>query len=337
MKNQHIKPKDLTGKVIDIHSHVGVSLKAYSCLEYPYAQTIEGLYYRQLASDVDVNVVFPFSADLFFDQIALTKGNMIPASQPVSDVPYAVENKMVLYELFRFCPEYRERFISFVSVDPARKVKEQIKVLEELEKEFPIYGIKINPVGCQSKIIKLLNEGQEILDFARQRNIPFLLHTTVDADEEYSHASDAFRVIESNSDLRFCLAHCIGFHKSFLKRADEHPNVWVDTAALKIQVELAHQESPIMASVSERIEGDYSDHKKIMVTLMEQFPETIIWGTDSPAYSYICRRKQAEDVIAEFRLKANYEHEKAALDALPKVLRKKVCNTNSISFLFGKQ
>ena len=69
MKQKHLSRNALRGKVIDVHSHVGVELKHYSCLEYPYAQTAEGIYYQQLSGGVDVNVVFPFTVDLYCEPI----------------------------------------------------------------------------------------------------------------------------------------------------------------------------------------------------------------------------------------------------------------------------
>jgi len=44
MKIKRIATKDLKGKIIDVHSHVGVSLKSYATLSYPYAQS----YFRTL-------------------------------------------------------------------------------------------------------------------------------------------------------------------------------------------------------------------------------------------------------------------------------------------------
>jgi hypothetical protein len=113
------------------------------------------------------------------------------------------------------------------------------------------------------------------------------------------------------------------------------PNVWVDTAALKIQVQCVREASGIMAPETEGFEADYSDHKKVMGALMERYPETILWGTDSPWYTFICRRKQGEGSFREFRLKGSYEEEKAALDSLPDDLRLRACNANVREFLFG--
>ena len=194
-------------------------------------------------------------------------------------------------EVFVFCPELRGRFIPFVCVDPARKVREQMRELETLEEQFPIYGIKVVPVSCQCKVTELLGTGRDFLDFARQRDIPFLVHVTGDPNEEYSQPEDTFKVIERNGDVRFCLAHCICFDERFLRRADDAPNVWFDTAALKIQVQMVHEDSPLVPPPAARFATDYSDHKRVMCDLAAAFPDTIIWGTDSPAYSYICRRK----------------------------------------------
>jgi hypothetical protein len=62
----------------------------------------------------------------------------------------------------------------------------------------------------------------------------------------------------------------------------------------------------------------------------------MLWGSDSPWYTFICRRKQGEGSYLEFRLKARYEDEKAALDALSDDLRVRACNSNTLRFLFGE-
>ena len=327
----------LAGRVIDVHSHAGVSLKTYACQEYPYAATIEGLAAHQRAAGVDVNVVFPFSADLFFDPVALVRrGACRPARRPFSPAPYATENELLLREVFEFCPETQHRFLPFVSVDPGRKPAEQVRLLTDLASRYPIYGIKINPVICQSRITHLLGRGRPLLDLARAHRWPLLLHTTPQPNESYSNADLTFRVIERNPDLRFCLAHAIGFHRDYLRRAADLPNVWVDTAALKIQVQCAHEGNPLMPAAGDRLDTDYSDHRRVMRALAERYPDRILWGTDAPAYAYICRRLQAKGVYAEFRLKARYEDEVAALRALPPRLQRKVAGANTLDFIFGQ-
>ena len=322
---------------IDIHSHAGVSLKAYARMEYPYAATIEGLYYRQLKGKIDINVVFPLSPDLYFDLNKLIKkqNRVVAAKVPLSKTPYAVENELLLRELYDYCPELTQRFLPFVCVDPRRAIASQIEKICELCEKYRIFGIKIVPPLCQSPITALLSEGKPLLDLARKHDWPVMLHTTCYAAEHYSRADLAFKVILRNPDVRFCLAHCIGFHRDFLGQAARLKNVWIDTSALKIQVLLAAEENPIVAAASRRFEADYSSHIKVMRALADAYPDKIIWGTDSPAYAYICRRRQAAGVISTFKLKACYEDEIAALDALPPDLQQKVCNFNSRAFLFG--
>ena len=190
------------------------------------------------------------------------------------------------------------------------------------------------PWRCQTPVTELLGEGEAFFEFFAARNWPILFHVAVSQGEAFSQAADTLRVIERHPELRYCLAHCIGFHREHLERADSLPNVWVDTSALNIQVELAYQDSPLMALPPHRFECDLSDHIKVMRALVERFPKTIIWGTDSPYHSYINRRLQGEGVYAEFRLKGTYEQERAALDALTPAQRAQN-NANALAFLFG--
>ena len=334
MAIHRLQESDLVGKTIDVHSHLGVTIKSYACLEYPYAQSVEGMYYRQLAGGVDVNVVFPFSPDLHFDLHRLVEGTVTPDANPISSAPYVRENRLLMQEIYMCCPELQHRFLPFVSVDPGCEVTAQIAALEQLEQEYPIYGIKVLPVFCQVPITKLLDEGRPFLEFARSRNIPFLFHTTSDVREEYSNAELAFKVIEQNMDLRFCLAHCIGFHRGYLDRAAELGNVWVDSAAMKIQVDLVPLGMFDFLGEN-RFDADYSDYCKVMRQLVEAYPSMMLWGSDSPAYSYMVRRRQSANTFQDFRLKGTYEQEVAALEVLPPNLRQAACNGNTLRFLFG--
>ncbi len=336
MIEKHICRADLIGKTIDIHSHAGIQIREAAQISFPYCSSVEDLAYRQRANGVDVSVVFPTGPDLFFDlQLLIETGRKEPAASPISRAPYERENLLLLTDVFHFCPEHSGRFLPFISVDPGRLVAEQIAILRGLEAEFPIYGVKIAPVSTQTKVTELLDPGEAFFNFFAERNWPILFHVAVSRGEEYSQAADTLDIIERHPELRYCLAHCIGFHGELLERADALPNVWVDTSALKIQVELAYQDSPLMALPPDRIAGDFSNHVEVMRALVERFPRTIIWGTDSPYHSYITRRLQGEGIYAEFRLKGTYEQEKAALDALSPAQRTQN-NANALAFLFGE-
>lgn len=334
MLERHVTPEMLADKVVDIHSHVGVSLQALAKQEYPFAQSIEDIYYRQLSGPVDVNVVFPFTADLFFDPHRLCHGELVPAATPLSAAPFVSENRMLMMSIFTFCPELKDRFIPFVQIDPGRMVSEQIAELEALEKEFPIYGIKVNPVMIQSPVSAFFGEASMFLDFARERDLPFLFHMSADMKDAYGSPKDTFRLAEENTDLRFCLAHCINFDRELLRRAGELPNIWFDTSAVGLQTQMIQRGMPSRPTHL-RFDTDYSDPSKAVRALAEAYPGKIIWGTDSPAYTYICKRKQGEHTV-EFKLKCSYEDEVAILHALPEPLRSQACNHNSIRFMFGR-
>jgi len=327
--------RDLDGATIDAHAHIGVSLKAYALGEYPYAQSVEGLAYRMRACGVDAAAVFPFTPELHFDLSRAPSGELVPTDTPVSPAPYAAENRLLMREVFDFCPELSDRFLPFVCIDPARAVAAQVDELTRLADEYPIYGIKINPVICQSKTGALLDIGAPLLDFAEERGLPLLFHTNPFETDAWSSTADVFRVIDAHPGLRYCLAHCVLFHRDYLERAGAADNIWVDTAAMKIQVELVAELLGSEIPRAEVLDADYSDYLAVMRTVCEEFPNLMLWGSDSPAYSYICRRKQADGVFRDFSYKATYEDEVAALDALPPGLRAKVGGSNALDFIFG--
>lgn len=334
-KNARIKPSDLAGKVIDAHSHVGVALGSYGRAEYPYAQTIEGLYYQQLHGGVDVNLVFPFTSDLYFDLPKLVGGRHVKPRAPVSPVPYQVENLLLLREVFDYCPELSRRFLPFISVDPLRETRAQAREIKKLLKKYPVYGIKINPVVCQAPVTALLKEGRCLLDLAREQRWPILLHTTSQPADQFSYAGNAFKVIDANPDIRFCLAHCILFSKPLLDRALVTPNVWVDTAAFKIQVDVCRIWAGKTINKHDLIDADFSDHNDVLAKICADYGEKIVWGTDSPAYAYICRRKLNQTQWQEFNYKGTYDDEIRLLRRRPPSVRRKITNRNTIRFLFG--
>lgn len=327
---KHLHREDLVGKVIDAHSHIGIGLREAAQVNFPYCSCAEDLAYRQKANGVDFGVVFPISPAFYYDLATIVEtGELRAAAHPISSVPYERENRLVLTDVYRFCPEHSSRFLPFISVDPGRLIDEQIASLEELEQEFPIYGVKIHPLMAQSKALALLDVGAPLLAFFAERNWPVLFHASTDPTDPFSLAADILFVAERHPELRFCLAHCVGCDRAALEWADALPNAYVDTAALKIQVDLFRAEkTPAMLDIA------YDDHMAVFRELVERYPTTMLWATDSPFHSYITRRHQGEGVYREFRLKGTYEQEKEALDALSFAQRAQV-NENTVRFLFG--
>ena len=78
-----------------------------------------------------------------------------------------------------------------------------------------------------------------------------------------------------------------------------------------------------------------SDHTKVFRDLVKAFPKTMLWGSDSPAYSYIAKRRYSDGSIVDFKLVGAYDMETAVIDALPGAKRYQVASRNTRRFLFG--
>ena len=325
---------DLAGKIIDCHTHVGISTTGYLAGNYPYCQSAESLLYRMDANGVDCAVCFPLGPCGFFDtRRFLEQQRRIPASPRVTSAPYVAENRALCAEVHDMTPGAGGRILPFVSVDPGRYVRRQLAELEALAEEYTVYGVKVVGVSIQSSHAHFLGKAECLMRFAEERDLPVLLHSTSYEGDGYSHTRINLRVVRGFPNVRFCLAHCLGFDRVHLDEAAAMPNVWVDSAAMKIQVE----PEGILAPPDRRFESDYAKYRKVFTDLVRAYPETMLWGSDSPAYTYIELRRYADGSTFNFTLQGTYEQERAALDALPEQERLAVANRNTRRFLFGER
>ena len=169
---KHLRREDLVGKVIDAHSHIGIALREAAQINFPYCSSAEDLAYRHKANGVDFGVVFPISPAFYYDLPTIIEtGELMPAARPISRVPYERENRLLLTDVYRFCPEHSHRFLPFISVDPGRLIDEQIASVRELEQEFAIYGVKIHPLMAQSKALALLDVGAPLSGILRSAQL----------------------------------------------------------------------------------------------------------------------------------------------------------------------
>ena len=100
---------------------------------------------------------------------------------------------------------------------------------------------------------------------------------------------------------------------------------------MKIQVE----PEEILAPPDRRFPADLRDYRGVFRQLVQAYPKTMIWGSDSPAYTYIARRRYADGSHVEFKLQGSYEQERAALDCLDSKQQHMVASRNTCRFLFG--
>jgi hypothetical protein len=322
----------LAGKVIDVHTHVGINVAAYFAGNYPYCQSLEDLLYRLNANGVDCAVAFPLGPCSFFDTGRfLREQRRVPASPRLSPAPYAIENRRLCAEVYERVPGTAGRILPFAGIDPGRFVAAQVAALEALLAEYPVYGLKASGVSIQSSHHHLLGKGEAFLRLARERNLPVLLHSTAYEGDRYSHTRINLAVARACPEVRFCLAHCLGFDRVHLDEAAALPNVWVDSAAMKIQIE----PQEILAPPERRFASDYRDYRRVFADLVKAYPETMLWGSDSPFYTYIEPRRYPDGSTVNFVLQGSYEQERAALAALTPAQARQVANANTRRFLFG--
>lgn len=323
----------LAGKVIDVHTHIGLTVSGYLSGSYPYCQSAESLLCRMDQHAVDYAVTFPYGEGTFFDIVqSLHKGKRVPANPKLSDAPYVAENRLLCQEIYEATPGAATRLLPFVCIDPGRRVRVQLREIEALAGNHPIYGIKVAGVTTHSSHKHLMGKAAGFVDFARARNIPMLMHSTAYKQDKYCYNEINLAVAKKFGDVRFCLAHCLGFDRPHLDQAHAMDNVWVDSAAMKIQVEA----DEVLAPPERRYPSNYADHKAVFRDLVHSYPRTLVWGSDSPAYSYVTKRRYPDGTVVNFDLQGTYGMERDALDALPPPGKRRVSDTNTRRFLFGQ-
>lgn len=313
--------------MIDCHNHVGVEFLNYLRGEFPYAQHLEAMVREGGALGIEKWVVFPMVTNLSFDLQGLRAGRI--ESKPLYEtVPYAWENRRLLREIYDLFPDCGEKTYPFVMADPLRNISRQIEAIRSLREDYRFYGIKIQSTIIQAPIRNLLAEGGAFLDLAEEWNLPMLIHSSIDPADLWAQASDILDVAESRPNVRFCLAHSCRFDKQSLDRTAELPNAWFDCSAHCIHCDLAVVDSPVVAPREKRLDSDYSDPARVLQDLAETYPDALMWGSDSPYYSYVAHYDQGF-----LSLRSTYEKEVGCLTALEADLRDRVSRRNTLRFL----
>ncbi|MCX6360043.1 MAG: amidohydrolase family protein [Armatimonadetes bacterium] len=306
--------------LIDGHNHVGVELQAYLRGHYPYAQSLAGMVAAGRALGVTHWVVFPMVTHFGMNLAALRRGAVEPDPR-LESAPYAFENSRLLEELHLLCPHLLGRVFAFAMVDPLRATLEQADELRRLRERRPIYGLKMQASMLQAPALSLLAAGRVLLDLAEEWDVPFVAHTAVYPGDPWSQPEDLLRVAEAVPRVRFCLGHACRFDKPSLDRIAQSPNVWFDCSAHVIQCRLAAQGSPHAAPPARRFEADYTRPEQVLRSLAEAYPGKLVWGSDSPYYTY---------VDADLALWSDYAAEVACLHALAEPLRTAVGRRNAL-------
>ncbi len=334
-KNTIIRNLKKQQVLIDVHTHVGTDPANYLRGDFPYAQSAEDLLVRMDHSGVDVSVCFPFLYTSYLDFNSFLKGKMRKSRAGVCDVPYALENERLCQEVYEAYSQCTRRLLPFAFFDPSREQAGQVEVLKRLFEQYPLFGLKTATSYLQSPITDLLKEGECLLDFAAEQNIPFMLHTSVAPGDPWANVFSIFDVVKARPDVRFCLAHTCRFDRRALEQAAELPNCFVDFSAFHIHCDLVKANSSSVAGKDEQFRTTYTQPVKAMAKIAEKYPETMLWGTDSPYYCFMGRfiNTAGETIITQ--LKCDTDAEINTFKKLPEKMRQRIGYENTVQYLFG--
>lgn len=314
-------------RIIDAHNHIGTELLLWLNDMFPYAQQADSLALHA-SQGVSHWVVFPCVSYSALDLDALRRGEIaLPEGAPT---PYAFENRRLLEELQFVDSEVAPpgAFIPLCMMDPSRRQNDQAAALRKLYAEMPFAGLKIQSTILQAPILDLLEAGTVLLDFAEENDLPVLIHSSIHPGDTWAQCADILKVVEARPKVRFILAHSCRFHKPSLDRVAEIPNAWFDCSAHGIHCLGVVRDLPIVAKGDHLFPSDYNRPGQVLADLAEAYPEKLIWGSDSPYYTW--RSKSGGEWS---NLGSTYQKEVAYLREVPESLQEKVGFENAVAFL----
>jgi predicted TIM-barrel fold metal-dependent hydrolase len=313
--------------VIDCHTHVGIELGQYLTGGFPYGQHLSDLVSEGGAHGIDRWIVFPMVTHLAQNIEALRDGKVL-AEGALETVPYAWENRRLMFEITTLFPDAGRATLPFAMFDPARQAEAQAQALRALREEYSFYGLKTQTTMLQSPIKSLLAEGRIFLELAQEWNLPVLIHSSVNPSDLWAQATDILDVAEQWPQVRFCLAHSCRFDRICLDRVAALPNCWFDCSAHGIHCVLATQNHPTVAPVERRFDSDYSRPGQVLCDLAAAYSDKLMWGSDAPYYSFASRV-----VDSTISLLSTYGAEVKYFDALPPAARQRAGYDNTLAFL----
>ena len=332
-KNDMMKHLLKEASVIDCHTHIGIMIEEFLTGAYPYAMSFEDLVVRMRLFGISRSAVFPCATSYYLKD----KINVSDAAPEISfsAFPYEKENIRLFEEIYSVFPEYSDMALPFVMFDPSNKVEEQVELLERLIAEYPVYGMKTVTSYCRSFVNDFDGKGSALKDFARKHDLPVIFHSSWQKEDIWANVFDIIKIAENNPDLRICAAHMARFSEEALRKADKLPNCFIDTAALKIHCDLAVKNDAAIPQGDGRFNSDYSSPAKVLADLAHAYPDTIVWGSDTPWNYFFRKFAYSDEKIIEYNLKSSYNSEILALNALKTELKRKVSYENTLNFLFG--
>ncbi len=322
--------------VVDCHTHVGIDEGAPLRGQFPYGLSVEDLLIRMDALGITHAISFPISSAFYDSRLAASTGAVRRDRRSPCRWPYEVENTQLLLEIYEVFPESAGRILPFAMVDPSRMVAEQARHLATLGRRYPVFGLKALMTHTRSRVADLVGRGARLLAFAREHDLPVLLHTSVDPADIWANVFDALRIVRGQPEVRFTLAHACRLSRSALDQADDLPNCFVDLSALHIHCRLAVAGSPYVAARADRFPADYQRPGAVMKALASCYPKSIVWGSDVPFHNYVVPVVDSRKGKTLLVLRSRWDAAAKALFRMPSSMRRLISHVNPRRFLFGE-
>ena len=320
--------------LIDCHAHIGVSYQSYLDYGYPYCMSFEDASIRMKVLGVDFSMLTPFGTSAYYRLWPGTPETVEPCEE-FCRFPYEIENRSMLQEIYDVFPEYSESALPFLQFDPLRKAAEQAEHLEGLWAEYPVMGLKTVLTYIRSSATDLDGPGRPILDVAREHDLPIVFHCSWDREDPWANVSSILEVAERHPELRMMLAHSARFHRESLDRAASLENCFVDTSAFDIHCLLARMNHRAIPPQAQRLDAEYGDPPSVMRKLLTDYPDTIVWGSDTPGNYYIRKHRDAKGELVDCDLRSSFDAETKILRALTDAQVLRISYGNTVRFLFG--
>ena len=322
-------------KLIDAHTHVGTDPVGYVRGDYPYALSGEDMVLRLKAQKIDAAVCFPMMYTTYFRFNAFRTGRFVRDPNGASVFPYEAENRSLCSEIYDAFPKFAGKLLPFAFFEPDHRPREQAAGIRDLMSRYPVFGLKTSTSYIQSHITNLLRKASCLLDLAAEQNIPVTIHTSVHPGDPWANVFDILRVVKDRPDVRFTLAHTCRFDRRALDAAAELANCWVDLSAFHIHCTLVAMKSPAVAAKPHRFPADYRRHAVAMQKIAEAYPDTILWGSDTPFNLWKSRFYDENGNEQYMDLPCDPLTEITELRKLPAALRRRIGYTNTMQWLTG--
>jgi len=265
--------------VIDAHTHSGgVDLYNMYCGRMPFVQSVDDLVYKAEMAGVEKVITFPFPSTGYYDTRKLIETGEIYSSG-LQDFPYQIENEI----LIKSCEPYKNKIIPFLCIDPNRKQKEQLELLDKYWNKGKFFGIKLHTLATNSVATDILLS--DFADFIEKNDIPLIIHCGI--IDKFSHPNNIIELSKSLSSTRICIAHLARLDENVIEKVAANKNLFTDCSSW-LQICDFVKEKSCEFSLNNRI--NISSVSESLLNYYKILKDHLIWGTDEPWTNYIDKK-----------------------------------------------